>query len=91
MEPDQYDAISVADIVAASGHVAIPGPDILGALKKLKGASGRVLIVAVFTSPAPRCVGTRSLSACDATLMREGSIVPSHQPGILNGLNRFYT
>lgn len=44
MEPDQYDAISVADIVAASGHVAIPGPDILSALKKLEGASGRVLI-----------------------------------------------
>lgn len=44
MEPDQYDAISVADIVAASGHVALPGPDILGALKKLSGATGRVLI-----------------------------------------------
>lgn len=43
-EPDQYDAIFAEEIIAASGHVAVSGPDILGALAKLEGAPGRVLI-----------------------------------------------
>lgn len=43
-EPGQHLALSVADIVAASGGVARPGPDVAGALRQLQGPSARVLI-----------------------------------------------
>ncbi len=43
-EPDQHQALPVADIVAASGGRARPGPTVAGALRSLDGASGRVLI-----------------------------------------------
>ncbi len=44
-EPGQHLALSVEDVVAASGGVATPGPDIAGALRQVAGlAPGRVLI-----------------------------------------------
>lgn len=45
-EPGQHLAMSVDDIVAASGGVAVPGPDVAGALARIgrEGPPGRVLI-----------------------------------------------
>jgi dihydrofolate synthase/folylpolyglutamate synthase len=45
-EPGQHLAMSVEDIVAASGGVARPGPDVAGALGRIarEGAPGRVLV-----------------------------------------------
>lgn len=45
-EPGQHLAMSVDDIVAASGGVAVPGPDVAGALARIgrDGPPGRVLI-----------------------------------------------
>jgi dihydrofolate synthase/folylpolyglutamate synthase len=49
-EPGQHLAMPVEDVVAASGGVARPGPDVAGALRQiggiagLKGGAGRVLI-----------------------------------------------
>ncbi len=42
-EPGQHLALPVADIVAASGGVALPGPDVAGALAQV-AAAARVLI-----------------------------------------------
>ena len=44
-EPEQHLALAVEDIIAASGGVAQPGPDIAGALAQLpRSTSARVLI-----------------------------------------------
>ncbi len=45
-EPGQHLAMTVEDIVAASGGVAVPGPDVAGALARIgrDGPPGRVLI-----------------------------------------------
>jgi dihydrofolate synthase/folylpolyglutamate synthase len=43
-EPGQHLALDVADIVAASGGVARPGPTVAEALRRLDGPPGRVLI-----------------------------------------------
>ena len=43
-EPDQYQALPVEAIVAASGGIARPGPTVADALRSLDGAPGRVLI-----------------------------------------------
>jgi dihydrofolate synthase/folylpolyglutamate synthase len=44
-EPGQHLALSVAEVIAASGGVALAGPDIRGALAQLQGLlPGRVLI-----------------------------------------------
>ena len=44
-EPGQHLALSVEDVVAASGGVAMPGPDIRGALRQVAALTpGRVLI-----------------------------------------------
>ena len=44
-EPGQHLALPIADIVAASGGVAIPGPTVAAALMQLAGRpAGRVLI-----------------------------------------------
>jgi dihydrofolate synthase/folylpolyglutamate synthase len=42
-EPGQHLALPVTDIVAASGGVAVPGPDVAGALRQIT-APCRVLI-----------------------------------------------
>jgi dihydrofolate synthase/folylpolyglutamate synthase len=42
-EPGQHLALPIADVIAASGGVARPGPDVAGALRS-RGAPGRVLI-----------------------------------------------
>ena len=39
-EPDQHLALPVEDIIAASGGVAVPGPDVAGALRRI-GQAGR--------------------------------------------------
>ena len=43
-EQAQHLALPVADIVAASGGMARPGPDVAGALRQIGGPPGRVLI-----------------------------------------------
>ncbi len=43
-EPGQHLALSVDEIIAASGGAARPGPDVAGALRQLTGEPGRVLI-----------------------------------------------
>ena len=45
-EPDQHLALPVQDIIAASGNIALPGPDIAGALRQIAraGKPVRVLI-----------------------------------------------
>jgi dihydrofolate synthase/folylpolyglutamate synthase len=42
-EPGQHLALPVAAVIAASGGVAVPGPDVAGALRQV-AAPGRVLI-----------------------------------------------
>ena len=42
-EKDQHLALPVPDIIAASGGIAVPGPDVRGALAQITGPT-RVLI-----------------------------------------------
>ncbi len=65
-EPDQHLALPIADIIAASAHRAIPGPDLAGALRQITTPT-RVLICG-------------SLYLAGVVLKRDGVLAASNPP-----------